>query len=122
MIKQKSFEPYPIEMLPDGFIYPTRYQQLAKSTEAVKSDEYFQWWFVDSETDGGKLSYKLRNDKIERFNLVPLARNGDWAAYFDGDDHSGDPKIVVIDLSDLPSHMICANFDEWLAKAEQDYW
>ncbi|MGP5311211.1 hypothetical protein [Psychrobacter faecalis] len=53
---------------------------------------------------------------------MPLAKNGDWAAYFDEDDHSGDPKIIVVDLSDLPFHMICENFNEWLAKAEQDYW
>lgn len=122
MIKQKSFKPYLINILPDGFIYPARYLQLANCTKTVQSDEYFQWWFVDSETDGGKLSYRLRNHKIERLNLVPLAKNGDWAAYFDGDDHSGDPKIIVVDLSDLPFHMICENFNEWLAKAEQDYW
>ena len=122
MIKQKSFKPYPIEILPDGFIYPARYLQLINCTKTVQSNEYFQWWFVDSETDGGKLSYRLRNHKIERLNLVPFAQNGDWLAYFDGDDRLGDPKIFVIDLSDLPFHMICENFDEWLNKAEQDYW
>lgn len=122
MIKQKNFKPYPIEILPDGFIYPARYLQLANCTKTVYSDEYFQWWFQDAETEGGKLSYELRNDKIKGFNLIPLAKNGDWMAYFDGNDHSGDPKVIVVDLGDLPFYMTCENFTDWLAKAEQDYW
>lgn len=43
-------------------------------------------------------------------------------AYFDGDDCSGDPRVIVVDLTDLPSFMIFENFNEWLTKAEQDYW
>lgn len=38
MIKQKSFKPYPIEMLPDGFVYLATYIQLTKNKETVKSD------------------------------------------------------------------------------------
>jgi len=122
VIKQKSFKPYPIEILPDGFIYPARYLQLANCTKTVKSDEYFQWWFLDSKTEGSKLSYSLRNNKIKDFNLVPFAQNSEWMAYFDGDDCSGDPKVMVVDITDLPFHMVFKNFNEWLAKAEQDYW
>ena len=69
MIKQKSFKPYPIEILPDGFIYPARYLQLANCTNTVQSDEYFQWWFEDSDSEGAKLAYLLRNNKIKDFNL-----------------------------------------------------
>ena len=122
MMKQKIFKPYPTELLPDGFVYPACYLQLAKCTKTVHSDEYFQWWFEDAFNEGSKLSYRLRNDHIEELNLVPFAQNGDWLANFDGDDKSGDPKVIVIDLSDLPFHMICANFDDWLAKVEQSYW
>lgn len=122
MIKQKSFKPYPVEILPKKFIYPTLYLKLADNTATVQSDEYFQWWFEDAFNEGSKLSYRLRNDNIEGLNLVPFAQNGDWLANFDGDDHSGDPKVIVIDLSDLPFHMICENFADWLTKAEQDYW
>ena len=122
MFKQKSFKPYPIELLPDGFIYHARYLQLANCTNTVQSDEYFQWWFLDSTTEGAKLSYNLRNNKIKDFNLVPFAQNSEWMAYFDGDDCSGDPRVIVVDITDLPFHMIFENFNEWLAKAEQDYW
>ena len=122
MIKQKSFKPYSSKILPVGFVYPATYIQLTKNTEAVKSDEYFQWWFLDSTTEGAKLSYSLRNNKIKDFNLVPFAQNSEWMAYFDGDDCSGDPRVIVVDLTDLPSFMILENFNEWLTKAEQDYW
>ena len=122
MIKQKSFKPYSSKILPVGFVYPATYIQLTKNTEAVKSDEYFQWWFLDSTTEGSKLSYSLRNNKIKDFNLVPFAQNSEWMAYFDGDDCSGDPRVIVVDLTDLPSFMIFENFNEWLTKAEQDYW
>lgn len=53
MIKQKSFKPYLTEILPAGFIYPARYLELSENTETVQSDEYFQWWFQDAETEGG---------------------------------------------------------------------
>lgn len=122
MIKQKSFKPYPIEMLPDGFTYPDLYLQLANCTNTVQSDEYFQWWFEDSDSEGAKLAYLLRKNKIKDFNLIPFANNSEWKAYFDGDDNSGNPKIIVIDLTYLPSLTICESFNEWLDKAEQDYW
>ena len=122
MIKQKGFKPYPIEILSEGFIYPASYLKLANSTETVKSDEYFQWWFEDADSEGSKLVYKFRKDNIQDFNLVPFANNSEWEAYFDGDDHSDDPRVIVVDLTYLPSLTICENFNEWLTKAEQDYW
>lgn len=122
MIKQKSFKPYPVEILPDRFIYPARYLQLANCTKTVQSDEYFQWWFYEFGTQAAELAFTLRNEDIEGFNLVPFAKNGDWLANFDGDDFSGDPKVIVVDLGDLPFYMTCENFTDWLAKAEQDYW
>jgi len=118
MIKQKGFKPYPAGMLPNGFIYPANYLQLANCTKTIQSDEYFQWWFLDSTAEGAKLSYSLRNNKIKDFNLVPFAQNSEWMAYFDGDDCSGDPRVIVADITDLPFHMIFKNFNEWLPKAE----
>ena len=112
MIKQKSFKPYPIEILPDGFIYPARYLQLANCTKTVQSDEYFQWWFYEFGTQAAELAFTLRNEDIEGFNLVPFAKNGDWLANFDGDDFSGDPKVIVVDLGDLPFYMTCENFTD----------
>ena len=124
MIVQDNFNPYPKDLLPTKFIYPVKYLEISENPKLVNhnKDYHFRWWFEDAVNEGSKLSYRLRNDKIEGLNLVPFAQNGDWMAYFDGDDISGNPRVVIVDLGDLPFHMICEDFDDWLTKAEQDYW
>lgn len=104
------------------FLFIGGITQLANCTKTVQSDEHFQWWFYEFGTQAAELAFTLRNNDIEGFSLVPFAKNGDWLASFDGSDKSGNPKVIVFDLTYLPSLMICNNFDEWLAKAEQDYW
>lgn len=123
MIVQGKFNPYPKNLLPIKFIYPVKYLEISENPKLVNhnKDYHFRWWFEDAVNEGSKLSYRLRNDKIEGLNLVPFAQNGDWLANFDGDDHSGDPKVIVVDLGDLPFYMTCENFADWLTKAEQDY-
>lgn len=124
MIIQKTFNPYPKNMLPINFQYPENYIALSKSTDSINYHEkyHFQWWFEDYGTDGAELSFQLRNKKIPNMNLIPFAQNGDWKAYFDGDDISATPKVIVIDLTDLSSYMVCKNFEEWLFLAIQDMW
>jgi hypothetical protein len=124
MIVQDNFNPYPKDLLPTKFIYPVKYLEISENPKLVNhnKDYHFRWWFEDAVNEGSKLSYRLRNDKIEGLNLVPFAQNGDWLANFDGDDTSGNPRVVVVDLGDLPFHMICEDFADWLTKAEQDYW
>ena len=124
MIVQGKFNPYPKNLLPNKFIYPVKYIEISDNPKLVNHNEdyHFRWWFEDADNEGSKLTYRLRNDKIEGFNLVPFAQNGDWLANFDGDDFSGDPKVIVVDLGDLPFYMTCENFTDWLAKAEQNYW
>ena len=124
MIVQDNFNPYPKDLLPTKFIYPVKYLEISENPKLVShnKDYHFRWWFEDAVNEGSKLSYRLRNDKIEGLNLVPFAQNGDWLANFDGDDTSGNPRVVVVDLGDLPFHMICEDFADWLTKAEQDYW
>lgn len=124
MIKQSAFHPYPSEMLPTGFMYPEHYLKLAQSTHSIQYDEeyMFPWWFVDYGTEGAMLSYELRHSQIPNRNLIPFAQNGAWKAYFDGDSSVGNPKVIVIDLDNLPFHMVINHFDDWLLLAEQDYW
>lgn len=122
MIKQTNFNLFPEEILPKGFKYPAQFISLSKDTSSINGDEYFQWWFDDADTSAGELAYSVRNNFLNDFNLVPFAKNGDWIANFDGSDTSGNPRVIIVDLGDLPFHMFCDNFDDWLAKAEQDYW
>lgn len=124
MILQKSFSPYPDTWLSKNFIYPRSYLRLSKSTESIFYNEKyrFPWWFEDYKEDRKSLTWQLRNNNIPSLNLVPFAKNGDWLANFDGNDTSGNPRVIVVDLGDLPFHMIIKDFDERLLLAEQDYW
>ena len=124
MVKQNSFNPYPNEMLPIGFNYPKNYLKLAKSTYTINYDkEYiFPWWFEDYGPEGALLSYELRNSQILGSNLIPFAQNGCWKAYFDANDISNNPKVIVIDLDNTENYEIFNNFDEWLKEAENDGW
>ena len=112
---QHSFTVYPKSILPNGFTYPAAYLQLSKNMYSLQNIN-FLWWFQDSATGAGVRAYELRN-KIKGLNLIPLARYGDWAAYFDGDDQTGSPKVYVLDLGNLSNCIELENFDEWLYKA-----
>ena len=116
-----TFSVYSKEQLPTGFNYPVTYLQLAQDTSALDAIPYFAWWFEDASTEGGELAYFCRNC-VEGMNLIPFARNGDWAANFDGNDTSGDPKVYVLDLGDLPHCVELKNFDDWLDKAKNHYF
>lgn len=125
MIEQKSFIPFPDELLPKGFKYPEHYRALSCSTETIIPDKQygFPWCFDDYGTTGAELSYEYRNQgKPDGFNLIPFANNGDWFAYFDGNDCSGNPKVFVFDETDLPFHICCKDFDEWLKDAINIAW
>lgn len=51
--------------------------------------------------------------------MIPFARLFDWAAYFDGDDITGNPKVYVFDLGDMPHHVCFKDFSEWLENASK---
>ena len=124
MIEQKSFKPYPQEMLPKGFKYPESYLKLSQSTESIIPDEElgFPWGFDNYGTEGAALSYEYRNHDFPELNLVPFAHCCEWIAYFDGNDHSGNPRVFVVDLTDLSAHCWCKDFDEWLTDAINIAW
>ncbi|MFB6349235.1 hypothetical protein ACFBZI_07360 [Moraxella sp. ZJ142] len=126
MNKQISFSPYPQQMLLEGFSYPQSYLKLSQDTSTINwSSQYlFPWWFEDHGTEGAELAYRFRksDSDIVGLNLIPFAQNGDWEAYFNADDTSGNPQVIVIDLSDTKYVSYCDDFDSWLKMAEQNGW
>lgn len=116
---QKTFRTYDIERLCPGFKYPSKYLELAKLNDLPDN---FPWWFDDADTEGGQLSLKLRGSYdswvgVGRKNLIPFAQLNDDAAFFDGDDLSGDPKVIVIDLGNKERAYELQNFEAWLHDA-----
>ncbi|MDO6685219.1 MULTISPECIES: hypothetical protein [unclassified Agarivorans] len=119
---QNSFTPYAKEQLPSGFKYPVLYLKIAEGLEFPKE---ITWWFDDAITEGGQLSWSLRNTKKEWANLakkdlIPFAQLNDWKAYFDGSDMSGNPKVIVVDLGNKSVTFEVASFNVWLEKALRD--
>lgn len=117
---QHSFQTYPNDMLPDGFQYPQAYLDQAKHTDFPSC---FVWWFLDQD-ERGKRAWDLRTycqvegwRYLDDIDPIPFARNGDWEAYFDGKDHSGDPRVVVVDLGNKQNSYKLANFEAWLDHA-----
>lgn len=103
---------YEKALLPKNFQYPKLYLELSMGKATLDQETRGAWCFIDASSELGKLQYKLRQKK--GLNLIPFARLFDWAAFFDGDDSNGDPKIHIFDLGDMEHHIILKNFDEWL--------
>jgi len=119
---QERFCTYSFGQLPAGFKYPSRYLEFAQSVDLPKD---FSWWFNDASTEGGQLFWKLRGSfgswvGLGGRNLIPFAQLNDDAAFFDGDDLSGDPKVIVIDLGNKDRVYERPNFEAWLSDALQD--
>lgn len=123
MNKQTAFNPYPQEMLPNGFQYPASYLELSKDTSVIKWDsEYmFPWWFDDCQEDLAEIM-NIYQELTALNNLIPFARNGDWAACFNANDTSGNPQVIVVDLGSPKYISYCKDFDEWLKTAEENGW
>lgn len=125
MVRQDKFTPYPKEMLPSGFKYPKSYLDLSQSTNTINYDEkyFFPWWFEDYGTEGAEIAYRYRkfNSSISN-NAIPFANYGEWEAYFDGDDISGNPKVIVVNLENTENYEVFTDFDTWLKEAENDGW
>ncbi len=120
--RQRSFTPYPATLFPSGFRYPEAY--LAHSKEMLYPMQ-FPWWFIDY-AEHGRMEWKMRTDRPidwrtpEAVDPIPFARNGELAAYFDGENHSGDPPVFVVHLPDSVCIARHDNFDAWLAAAKKE--
>jgi len=120
---QKSFIPFAKDILPEGFKYPEGYLSHAKAMDYPVS---FLWWFSDNTKKiDSDWEFRLYWQSegwlyLDEIDPIPFARDGDWAAYFNGNDHSGDPSIVVVDLGNKQNSYKLPNFDAWLDKALKD--
>ena len=47
-------------------------------------------------------------------NLIPFAQLNDDAAFFDGDDTSGNPQVFIIDLGNKNRTYVETDFNAWL--------
>lgn len=123
MNKQTSFNPYPKEILPEGFSYPESYLDLSKDTSSINwnSEFMFPWWFENYEEELTEVM-SIYQELTGLNNLIPFARNGEWAACFNTNDTSGNPQVIVIDLGNTKNIEYFNNFNEWLEIAEQNGW
>lgn len=109
---------YSPDRLPAGFRYPEAY---VRFPDGVSLPEKFVWWFADEVQDLAELAWETRHDWgedgwvcLQQIDPIPFAQNGDWAAFFDGNDHSGDPNVVLIDMGNREYCYTLDNFQAWL--------
>ena len=115
---QKKFTSYALDELPEGFVYPEKYLSFSESGEYP---HIYPWWFVDAQSDAGKLFYLLR--KRDGRNLVPFAKVDDGRddiACFDGDNRTGNPAILMQINDGSGREYSFKDFDDWLSQAQID--
>jgi len=111
--------------MPIDFKFPPRYLSILKGDESLSIKP---WWFVNNFPNNAQFFIKTLNGvgRSKKY-LIPFAKvdddgTGDIAC-FDGDDFSGDPRILFVG-GDEPSHKLAdmnwdtryseINFDAWL--------
>lgn len=120
-VTQTRFVPFPSSLLPQGFRYPEAYLTLSRGFIAPR---YFRWWFISADAEASALDWDYRLHwqsqgwrHLDQIDPIPFARDGDWSAYFDGNDRSGDPHIVVSDLGNRANGYTMPDFDSWRRRA-----
>ncbi|WP_330961314.1 hypothetical protein [Photobacterium sp. 53610] len=116
---QDKFSPYNANLLPVGFEYPDKYLNISAHNNLPNG---FVWWFEDANTEGSKLAWELRSAYKDWFNigdrnLIPFAQFNDDVAFFDGNDTTGNPRVIVIDLGNKKRSYELLDFDVWLCEA-----
>lgn len=110
------FDLYPPEKLPPLFRYPDQFVQTAAT---MAPNHFYPWWFIQASTTAGQLSFELRQS--DGRNLIPFAKTDEFddIACFDGDDPSGNPRILI--KSSTPDRVYgYSDFKEWLMVATRD--
>lgn len=116
-MQQKSFKSFPSELLPKVFHYPPSYLMLESGTLPT-----FHWWFEDVREMLNPIEdLNLYAQMTGHENIIPFAREYDWAACFDGNDPSGNPRVLVFDLGDLEHFVQFPSFDDWLRYELAEY-
>ena len=110
--------------MPAGFRYAESYLRFGHE---VACPDMLIWWFPNEEFGHATRAWSNRHHwqskgwlYLDDIDPIPFARNGDWAAYFDGNDRSGDPRVVVVDLGNKENSYKLENFDAWLTQALKD--
>ncbi|QPF74690.1 SMI1/KNR4 family protein [Roseateles sp. DAIF2] len=113
-----TFNLYPSDSLPQGFVYPHQLREIAATGQ---HPQIAPWWFVDADSKAGKLFFSIR--KHDGRNLVPFAKVDDGRgdiACFDGDDSSGNPRVLMLVLDESERAYSFADFSQWLESAQMD--
>lgn len=115
---QREFTPYDRDVLPQHFSYPARYEALARG---VDFPSVCHWWFTNGPSNAGQLAWSLRTHwqeegygGLSEIDPIPFARNGDYAAFFDGATTGGDTPVFVVDLGNKAHDRRYPDFDAWL--------
>jgi hypothetical protein len=113
-----AFQLYSDDLLPKEFLYPARLRAIAGSGDHPR---IAPWWFVDAASEAGRLFYNIREH--DGRNLVPFAKVDDGRgdiACFDGDDSSGNPRVLMLVLDDSGRTYFFRDFDAWMNSALSD--
>ncbi|WP_194954287.1 SMI1/KNR4 family protein [Sphingopyxis solisilvae] len=113
-----TFELYKDTLLPPGFKYPEKFRFMA---ESGSYPQIAPWWFVDAASEAGDLFYSIREH--DGRNLIPFAKVDDGRgdiACFDGDDHSGNPNVLMLVLDESGRAYSYRDFDNWMDAALLD--
>lgn len=106
-----KFALYSDNQLPVGFIYPAEIKNFSLSGEYP---QIYPWWFFDAHSKAGELAYSIRLH--DGRNLIPFAKVDDGRgdiACFDGDDVSGDPRVLMLVLDESGRSYSFVNFSHW---------
>lgn len=119
---RKPFVPYADDLLPEGFKYPELYIRISQGSGFP---EGLVWKFTDAYAPNGELIWEVGAAHegwrvISNRNLIPFAQSGNETAFFDGNDISGEPIVVIIDLINNEYMYELTNFDEWLKYALEE--
>ncbi|WP_400083108.1 hypothetical protein [Yoonia sp. R78084] len=86
----------------------------------------FVWRFIDYDEHGPmEWEFRLSRKSTGRSALadidpIPFARDGEWGAFFDGNDRSGNPPVVVVHYGDTSRSASYSDFVAWLAAAKSE--
>lgn len=109
---------YRADQLPSAFTYPENFRRMA---ESGAYPPIAPWWFVDAASEAGELFFSIREH--DGRNLIPFAKVDDGRgdiACFDGDDHSGNPSVLMLILDESGRSYSFKDFDEWMKAARED--
>ncbi|KDD67535.1 hypothetical protein ABH912_000105 [Pseudomonas sp. BT76 TE3572] len=102
-----------------NFTYPKEFINTISTTPPIDIEP---WWFIVFEEGDVNSWYDTLKKLYPKRELIPFAKfnANDDIACFDGDDNSGNPKVLIIHAyasEGWEHHGSYNNFSEWLTKA-----